>query len=366
MKRILIVKPVMTISRYHFSRTIELSKYFQVTWLIHHYLHKGDVSGYNLHNHLIVQLGERPRANNFLANNLYLFSFYFKALKEITSSKYDLILVHSERLCFLLPLLNKKSNFVLMLFTASVSGSKIRRYFGNMEERINTVLFKKILVASDWMTEIYNLRKKIVLATKWGDTRISTNEKIFNEIKMIYLGTLSNRNLHETVEGLGIFIRDNCQHSIVSYDIIGTGKQEYIDMINAKINEYNLNNIVRVHGFLNDDDIKPFFNKCNLGVAYVPITEYYTNVVATKLYEYLLSGMAVIATATNENAKIVNKNNGVLIQDNPESFCVGLKNIVNKMPSLSSNRIFVESNNKTIEFCVKNYVVPVFNKFINS
>jgi glycosyltransferase involved in cell wall biosynthesis len=74
------------------------------------------------------------------------------------------------------------------------------------------------------------------------------------------------------------------------------------------------------HGELRNKELDVFFNKSNVGVAYVPITDYYNCQPMTKLFEYLLAGMACIATYTEENMKIVNRNNGVLCYDTPTSF----------------------------------------------
>ena len=66
------------------------------------------------------------------------------------------------------------------------------------------------------------------------------------------------------------------------------------------------------------------YEESNIGVSYVPITSYYNYQPVTKTFEYLMSGLPVIATATYENKLIINQSNGILIEDNPKSFCEGL------------------------------------------
>jgi glycosyltransferase involved in cell wall biosynthesis len=71
----------------------------------------------------------------------------------------------------------------------------------------------------------------------------------------------------------------------------------------------------------------------------VPMTPYFEYQPVTKLFEYMLSGMPVIATNTYENRLIVNENNGVLINDTSEDFCNGLLTIYNKRNSFNSSEI---------------------------
>jgi nucleoside-diphosphate-sugar epimerase len=67
-----------------------------------------------------------------------------------------------------------------------------------------------------------------------------------------------------------------------------------------------------------------YFDIHNIGVSYIPMLKCFDNQPPTKTFEYLLSGMPVIATATNANKDIINDVNGVLINDNSEEVYNGL------------------------------------------
>ena len=69
------------------------------------------------------------------------------------------------------------------------------------------------------------------------------------------------------------------------------------------------------------------------------MTKYFDNQPPTKTYEYLVSGLPVIATGTKENAKILNDSCGVLIDDNEVSFALGLQAIVSKRKTFNSAKI---------------------------
>jgi hypothetical protein len=69
------------------------------------------------------------------------------------------------------------------------------------------------------------------------------------------------------------------------------------------------------------------------------MTTYYDTQPPTKTFEYLLSGMAVIATATSENRRIINSTNGVLISDDATGFANGLEKLFKRRHEFSSDEI---------------------------
>jgi len=366
-KKIIFIRPIMSISRYHYLRTIELSKYYNISWLVGYYLNEKDEElhiGNNHHNVTIIDR-KRSKSTNPIINNWVLFTFYFKAIKFLRENKADLVIVHNNRYCFLLPLFCFKAKYVLQLSTATVSSNKFRRFFGDfIGIKFNILFYRRFNVATSWMINKFNLNKEKTIITRWGSPLISIKRKVFNELKLFYIGSLTNRNVHETVIGLGLFISRFGRNMKITYDIVGNGKTLYIDLINKAIQDYSLTDIVKVHGYIEDKKIKYFFDNCNIGVSYVPVTPYYNDVVATKTEEYLLAGMAVIATNTNENAKVVNEEVGVLINDDPESFCNGLLNIEKNLSKYSSEKIFLISEYLSLEYTVKNNVVPAYNSIL--
>ena len=55
----------------------------------------------------------------------------------------------------------------------------------------------------------------------------------------------------------------------------------------------------------------------DIGVSFVPITDYFNYQPPTKTYEYLFAGLPVLATATFANREIVNQDNGWIFADTP-------------------------------------------------
>src|SRR5699024_2778090 len=153
---------------------------------------------------------------------------------------------------------------------------------------------------------------------------ISTIDKDFSTLNLLYVGTLNNRNITQTIEGLSIFLKNNPKvKNITTYDIVGDG-DEYSQLM-ALVDKLSLNHIVKFHGRVPHFKLKMFFDRCNVGISYIPITEYYNYQPPTKTFEYILSGIPCIATQTFENQSLVVADNGILCEDTPVGFSKALK-----------------------------------------
>jgi glycosyltransferase involved in cell wall biosynthesis len=107
----------------------------------------------------------------------------------------------------------------------------------------------------------------------------------------------------------------------------------------AAIEEYQLGEIVELSGYIQRDELDSYFSRANVGVSYVPITDYYNFQPVTKTYEYFLAGLPVIATATYEHKRIIEPHNGVLILNTPQSFAQGLENIYQQRENFRAENI---------------------------
>ena len=124
--------------------------------------------------------------------------------------------------------------------------------------------------------------------------------------------------------------------------------------------------MVSYHGRSREDSIKPYFDNCNVGVAYVPITKYYTNNTPSKTVEYLIAGMAVIATRTKANQRYVHKKNGVLVNDTPKSFCRGLIELIRCKENFMSQEIRNEYKDLAQTNLIIKNQVTTYNNIINN
>ncbi|MDD3872778.1 MAG: glycosyltransferase [Methanosarcina sp.] len=363
--KILILKPYMTQARYHFERTQELSRFMSVTWLIgsHPREDKTSYDEYISGSHKIETIERKFRY--FIVHKFFFeICYVLKAMIYLKNAEFDLAIVHYHRLAFMLALFSrKKSKLALQLFTSSVAKSPWTRRFQDLQFKFNAQHFARVLVGTDYMIRHLKLDSAKCSLIQWGMNPISRSPQVFaGKLSLVYLGTLNGRQIPDTIRGLGIFIRKFPQLRAVTYSIIGKGAAAEVQKLVSTIHAENLQDIVQYLGYIDDNDLKDYIDSCNVGVSYVPVTKYYNDVIATKTYEYLLSGLCVLATNTNENRKMVNQNNGVLIEDNPASFANGLEQIWQNMENYSSQKIVKESIIYTLEYRVKNSVVPLLKK----
>ena len=149
-------------------------------------------------------------------------------------------------------------------------------------------------------------------------------QKEYDDLRLFYVGTLKQRDINKTIEGLILFNKKYPEVKFY-YDIVGFGMPQEEELVKSLIKDNNLDDKIEFHGRINYEELVPFFEKANLGVAYVPMTPYYDCQPSTKIYEYVLSGMYCIATNTYENRILIEPINGIICDDNAESFCEALE-----------------------------------------
>ena len=238
-----------------------------------------------------------------------------------------------------------------------------------IREKING-LIKKATEQYDYVTIISDgTRNKIALPKEksailpLGADVVSTTDKSFDSIRMMYVGTLYNRDVHKTIEGLAIALKNNKSLDI-HYDIIGDSQGNELSELKQLVKELNMEDYVTLHGYIQHSRLKDFFDRCNVGVSFVPMTEFYEHQPVTKSFEYILSGLYTIGTATYCNKEIITSENGILIDDTPESFAMGIESIINNVSSLNSEQIRATLMQYQWKNIVGNFLKPILREFI--
>lgn len=285
---------------------------------------------------------------------------YFKNIyNEIKNNNYEVIFIVNFDLCFIIKFFSKKPKYILDIRTAEISRNKLKRIYHNTMMYLNILFFKNISIVSDELAKKFRIKKYFYLPL--GADIISNNKKVFKNLSLLYVGTLNNRNIYQTVEGLTLFLKKKSNVNL-TYDIIGYGNKKEVNKLLKKIYDLNLNNVVFFHGPKFLEEIIPFFYKCNIGISYIPITSYYDMQPATKTFEYLLSGMPCIATNTQMNRLIINKNNGVLCNDTPESFANAIEEILNNLDLYDSTIIRDSCSKWSWRNICNFYFLPIIEK----
>jgi len=289
-------------------------------------------------------------------------AFIYKTNFELIKTKqYDLIWLGGTSsfihyFIFIYPLLIKKQKFFIQTFTPSVKPSKIKRYFADLFLALNFRFFHHIGVGSERNIKAYRLKEKQAVMINIGVHDYGFYERDFKKVKLLYLGTLNNRGVWKSVKALGLFLQKN-KEIPVEYNIIGAGYESEVKKLKSVIANYKLESIVRYHGYLPTEKVQEFFQYSNVGVAYVPVNEYFQNS-SSKTLEYLISGMPVIATNNSFRGKIINDKCGILTQDDPESFAQGLKKLIDNISKYNTQEIRNMFMEYTMENSIKNSYVP--------
>ena len=266
----------------------------------------------------------------YISNKNIIFARFLRLLfaytKETYKKKYDAIfLVHFPG-AFLIRLFNPFKRIIFDIRTSDINKNKYKRYFLNLLLRLDTIVFNEITVISESLAQKLKIPAKKYSILPLGSEKIDINFKKFkNELHLIYVGTFNGRELYKTIKGFKIFY-DKYKHSIkMSYTIIGNGSNAETSKLCNDIKENSLNDIVLLPGYIHKENLNTYLSKSNLGVAFVPITDYYNAQPVTKVFDFVLAGLPVIATKTDENIKIINDDNGILIEDNETDFYKGLE-----------------------------------------
>jgi len=272
-----------------------------------------------------------------------------------------LVLVNYFEKCNLIKRLIPWKKMILDIRTLSVNKNESIRKIYDRKIKNAANIYNFTTVISEGVRDKIQINKSFSAILPLGSDVISNINKHFqNNLKLLYVGTLFDRNIHHTIIGLSLFLEKFKNPISVSYDIIGDGDE--MEIIKEMVKDKGLQNIVKLYGRIPHFELEPYFKHSNVGVAYLPKTEYYNIQPLTKTIEYLQSGMCCIATNTDENRKVICTENGALCEDNPESFAHALLYIYNNFKNFNSTLIRKSVEEFTWERIVGNNLIPILKK----
>lgn len=262
---------------------------------------------------------------------------YFRAIvNELKKHNNDIVFVKYFPGVSLLSFLLNKENTLLDIRSSIVAYSKVKRLIGNWLLRFESRFYRNISVISEGLAQKLRLKGNICIIPLGAEV-ISDSEKKFNKIELLYVGTFFNRNIEQTIDSVARFVKEI--NSDITYKIVGFGSTKEEDKIKKRIQENRLQTIVSFEGRVKVNELEKYFNTSNVGVTFIPITDYFNYQPPTKLFEYALSGMVNIATATEINKKYINEKNGIICNDSAEGFFEALCLVQNKLSQYNSKTI---------------------------
>lgn len=259
------------------------------------------------------------RKGNLTVRNL---RFLRNAIKEIKKG-YHISLIKYFRGCTLLRLACPCQRFLFDIRSGSVDTSRLQRKIYNKVMAMEARCFSHVSVISLSLARSLGLDKKAYILPIGSDI-ISGTRKHFNALYFLYIGTFHNRNMDMTIRGFARFYHEYKNRIPIHYTLVGSGYNNEEQKIRKLAGTLGVQDVVDIPGQIPHDRVKSFFDSHNIGISFIPKTEYFNVQPPTKTFEYLLSGMPVIATDTLENKAVISQDNGVLTPDTPDGFYKGL------------------------------------------
>lgn len=291
-------------------------------------------------------------------------SLLYNLFKLNRHHSFDKIFIYAVPLSSLALLFTEHDNVILDIRTSAISG-KIKSKIINKLISIESHFFKTTSVISFGVADFMKIKsKRIRLLPLGADVGLLT-DRDNQRVSLLYVGTFYDRHIENTVLGVKklLSFEDNLTPQNFNYYIIGFGSAKEVSLVKNAIEANGLQKYVFFEGEKRFEQLMPYYEMCNVGVSYIPLTDYYDCQPPTKTFEYLLNSMAVIATPTTENNAIINETNGVILKgDSPDDFALGVKELIEKLPSLDFRDIHLQSLKYTWENILKENLIHIIEE----
>ncbi len=287
-----------------------------------------------------------------------------ESVQEIKHGGYDLVFVVYFQGSFLLPLLAGRKRQILDIRTGYVRSRGPKRWLSNRLLWFESLFFPYITILSESLREDLAIPARKCCLVPLGATHADFPPKTFEDMRLLYVGTLRHRDMEKSVDGFSQFYAERNGGSAASFVIVGAGNPEDEQRLRDAIHRSPCPQAINYVGWVDHKDLGKYFAEANVGVAFIPLEEHFQFQPATKVFEYLLAGMPVIATNTFENARTINESNGVLISDTPADFCRGLRELYEARHRYDSAAISASSTKYTWSYIIENQLLPYLTSLL--
>lgn len=295
------------------------------------------------------------------------FQYRLEILRQSIKLKYEydiVVIKYTFGVSILNIFLDKKATF-LDIRTGSVRKSALLRIIENIIINFESKMFTKVFIISIGLAnQLHISSKKYILLPLGSEEHSKKNKTYDSEMNFMYIGTLSNRNLHIFISGFAKFV-DKYRNLIpITLNIIGTGNKNDLEIINSYILKNKLDDIIFLRGEIIHNETVHYFNNANYGVSFIPMKKHYQFQPPTKTFEYVINGLFCIATNTYANKEIIKETNGVLHDDNENSTFEALQYVYLNRKTYSTNSIKSTLSSFKWSNIVENVLVKNFNQVI--
>jgi hypothetical protein len=286
---------------------------------------------------------------------------FLRLVKSLSIIKPDVIYIPYFLGCSIFRIFHKKC--ILDIRSSTIHLSGFIRFVKNRIMLFESLFFKYRFVISAEVNDYIGFVGNYDVVPI-GSSAFGYSIKKFNKVSLLYVGTFHLRNLSIFIEALSI-VYNSTDFDFDKFTIIGFGSEDEISLINYSIEKSNLANKIFFLGEIRPPEIFSYFKNHNVGVSFVPNNAYFYYQPPTKTCEYLMSGMAVMATPNSLNHKLIDSSNGVIFEDTVEGCIKGLEKLYNSLSLYKSASIVDNPNLYTWDKVVNLFFIPSVEKIIN-
>jgi glycosyltransferase involved in cell wall biosynthesis len=283
-----------------------------------------------------VRVLDVPRRGGKLRRTLRLVR---AARREMLRGAYDVVFVVYFRGCSMLTWVLQRENVVMDVRSGCVHESPARRRIENWLMERESRSFKRLTVISESLREYLRLDPRRTTLLPVGGEEFCGERRKSPEIHLLYVGSLNFRDIDRTVDGFARFYARRKETGGIAYDIVGGGDDDVRRRLVESIEKSGCRDVIRYHGRVRYTELKEHFERGTAGVAFFPRHVFFEYQPVTKVFEYLLAGMPVIAVRTFENQRVITESTGVLCDDTAEGFAAALEELCGRWGSYDPGAI---------------------------
>lgn len=300
------------------------------------------------------------RKGSLIARNFRILKVFNQEIKN----NYDAVFANYARGISFVKLLNPNKKIIFDIRTLSANPSATKRWIYNFFLKLESLFFNKVTIISDGVAKRIGIKNYSLLPLGADPVEIPVGKSSSKTdcLHLLYVGTLDNRDIIKCVRGFHLYCRKN-KDKEAKFTIIGDSRQNELEIIKKYVYEHGLENQIFLTGRIPHDQLGTYFQEATVGVSFIPMTKYYDFQPPTKTFEYLLSGIPVIATKTHENKEILkNSSHSVLINDNENEFANAITLFKNNSVNMNSAQIAANVQLFTWKLIIKDRFMPLLKE----
>ena len=183
--------------------------------------------------------------------------------------------------------------------------------------------------------QIEHNKIKLIYMGVADDFLLDDNQYVANnKIRLIYVGTVNKlRGRDVMLDAMSIVTKKNIQAHLT---IVGADKEQ-LDYCNQRIKVLDIKNNITLHGRVMGNEVPKYLAQADIGICLWEITPWTKFNPPTKLFEYLVAGLPVVASNIRTHTRYVqNWHNGLIFDYDASSLAAAIIDLVNNKQQIQA------------------------------